>query len=290
MNPNGCRRSAASRFPSRWCRSGSPRHGARSKLRPPPQVVAGRCCFDAARRATLSSRMAGTGLWTMHLGASPIRERWPRRSTASPGWSSMVCLSGSLTPRCWQARTACESSNGIRPPNKGGVPMLRYSMAGVARAAITGLVISAVTSLAQQRPSPAALAAANELVTIKGAKTLYEPLIVGVVEKAKGMFLQTNPMLGKDLNDVAANLRNEFAPRATEVMNATARLYADRFTEQELKDTVAFYKSALGRKLLSTEPAIADESVRAAAHWAEKLSEEIMSRMRAEMKKRGHEI
>jgi uncharacterized protein len=168
--------------------------------------------------------------------------------------------------------------------------MLRYSMAGVARAAIIGLVISAGTAPAQQRPSPAALAAANELLTIKGAKTLYEPLIVGVVEKAKGMFLQTNPMLGKDLNDVAANLRSEFAPRAAEVMNATARLYADRFTEQELKDTVAFYKSALGRKLLSTEPAIADESVRAAAHWAEKLSEEIMSRMRAEMKKRGHEI
>ena len=168
--------------------------------------------------------------------------------------------------------------------------MLRYSMAGVARAAIIGLVISAGTAPAQQRPSPAALAAANELVTIKGAKTLYEPLIVGVVEKAKGMFLQTNPMLGKDLNEVAANLRSEFAPRAAEVMNATARLYADRFTEQELKDAVAFYKSPLGHKLLATEPAIADESVRAAAHWAEKLSEEIMSRMRAEMKKRGHEI
>ena len=168
--------------------------------------------------------------------------------------------------------------------------MLRYSMAGVARAAIIGLVIVAGTASAQQRPSSAALAAANELITIKGAKSLYDPLIVGVVEKAKGLFLQTNPMLGKDLNEVAASLRSEFAPRSAEAMSATAKLYADRFTEQELKDAVAFYKSALGRKLVATEPAIADESVRATAQWAEKLSEEIVSRMRVEMKKRGHEI
>jgi hypothetical protein len=168
--------------------------------------------------------------------------------------------------------------------------MLRYSMADMACAVMIGLAISAGTAPAQQRPSPAALAAANELVAIKGAKALYDPLVIGVVEKAKGMFLQTNPTLGKDLNEVAASLRSELASRTAEVTNATARLYTDRFTEQELKDAVTFYKSALGRKLLSAEPAIADESVKAAAHWAEKLSEEVMNRMRAEMKKRGHEI
>jgi len=168
--------------------------------------------------------------------------------------------------------------------------MLRYSMAGAACAAIICFVISAGTAPAQQRPTPGALAAANELIAIKGVKSLYDPLVVGVVEKAKGLFLQTNPMLGKDLNEVAANLRRELAPRSDEVLNTTARLYAERFSEQELKDAVVFYKSALGRKLLSTEPAIADESLKSASQWAERLSEEVMNRMRAEMKKRGHEI
>ena len=168
--------------------------------------------------------------------------------------------------------------------------MLRYSMAGVAGAAIVAFVITAGAAPAQQQPSPAALAAAKELVVLKGAKALYDPVVIGVVEKAKGLFLQTNPMLGKDLNEVAANLRSELAPRSAEVLSTTARLYAERFSEQELKDAVAFYKSALGRKLLSTEPAIADESLKSAAQWAERLSEEVMNRMRAEMKKRGHEI
>jgi uncharacterized protein len=141
-----------------------------------------------------------------------------------------------------------------------------------------------------QQPSASAMTVATELATLKGAKGLFEPMVVGMIEKAKGMFLQTNPTLGKDLNEVAAKLRVDYVPRSGEPLAETARLYATRFSEQELKDAVAFYKSPLGRKLLAEEPAITDQSLRFAAGWAEKVSEEIISKMRAEMKKRGHDI
>jgi hypothetical protein len=174
--------------------------------------------------------------------------------------------------------------------------MFAYPTAGAARAALIGLGLILSTGAAgaqqaaQQPPSATAMATARELITVKGVNKLYEPLVVGIVEKAKGMFLQTNPMLGKDLNEVAAKLRADFAPRGAEVLTETARLYATRFTEQELKDTLAFYKSPLGRKLLAEEPVIADQSMRSAASWADKLSEEVIGKMRAEMKKRGHDI
>jgi hypothetical protein len=141
-----------------------------------------------------------------------------------------------------------------------------------------------------QQPSPGALAAAKELVAVKGASAVYEPLVPGVIEQAKGVFLQANPMLSKDLNEVAAKLRAEYAPRSAEVVNDVAKIYATRFTEQELKDTLAFYKSPLGRKLLVEEPTILDQSMRNAQNWANRLSEEVIIKMRAEMKKRGHEI
>jgi hypothetical protein len=175
--------------------------------------------------------------------------------------------------------------------------MLGYPTAGAARAALVGLALGLSLALStgiagaqQQQPSAAAMTTANELVAIKGAKAMFEPLVSGIVEKAKGMFLQTNPMLGKDLNEVAAKLRADFAPRSVEVLTETARLYATRFSEQELKDTLAFYKSPLGRKLLAEEPVIADQSMRSATSWADRLSVEIISKMRDEMKKRGHEI
>jgi uncharacterized protein len=85
-------------------------------------------------------------------------------------------------------------------------------------------------------------------------------------------------------------LRAEYAPRSAEVVNDVAKLYASRFTEQELKDTLAFYKSPLGRKLLVEEPSILDQSMRSAQGWADRLSQEVIGKIRAEMKRRGHEI
>ena len=141
-----------------------------------------------------------------------------------------------------------------------------------------------------QQPSPTAIATAKELITVKGAVALYQPIVPGVIEQAKNVLLQTNPMLGKDLNEVAAKLRAEYASRSAEVVNDVAKLYASRFTEQELKDALAFYKSPLGRKLLVEEPKILDQSMNDAQTWANRLSEEVISKMRAEMKKRGHDI
>src|SRR5947208_3994658 len=85
-------------------------------------------------------------------------------------------------------------------------------------------------------PSAAAIAAARELVETKGGGAMFDPVIISVVEQTKGALVQTNPQLSKDLNDVAAQLRTEFAGRRSELIMQAATLYADRFTEQELKD------------------------------------------------------
>jgi hypothetical protein len=157
-------------------------------------------------------------------------------------------------------------------------------------AAFLALALVSIAPASAQQPSPSAVSTAKELLSAKGAMSIYDPLVNGIVEKAKLVFLRTNPMLSKDLNEVAAKLRAEYAPRIAEVTNETAKLYAMRFSEQELKDALAFYKSPLGRKLLAEEPAIAEQSMKSASSWAEKLSEEVVGKMRAEMKKRGHEI
>ena len=165
----------------------------------------------------------------------------------------------------------------VRPPR---AVMLAFAL----------VLAASIGSAHAQQPSANALATAKELITVKGAAAIFDPLVVGVVEQAKSVLLQTNPMLSKPLNEVAAKLRADYAPRGVEVINETAKLYASRFTEQELKDALAFYKSPLGRKLLVEEPKILDEGMKNAQAWANKLSEEVIGKIRAEMKKRGHEI
>ena len=143
---------------------------------------------------------------------------------------------------------------------------------------------------AAQQPSPSAIATAKELLVTKGATAMFDPLIPGMIEGTKNTFLPTNPGLFKDLNEVAGRLRSEFAPRRNEIVDEIARLYAQRFTEAEMKEVIAFYKSPVGKKFVTEEPAIIDQGLSRAEAWSKKMSDEVMSRFRAEMKKKGHDL
>lgn len=160
----------------------------------------------------------------------------------------------------------------------------------VGRPAAVALALTTFGSVAhgQQQPSAAAMATAKELIASTQATTVFNPLIAGVIEQAKLLYLQQNPALGKDLNDIAADLRKQYAPRFVELSDEMARLYATRFTEPELKAILAFYQSPAGKKLLTEQPNIVDTSMRFAQDWANKLSDQVIAKMRDELKKRGH--
>ncbi len=140
------------------------------------------------------------------------------------------------------------------------------------------------------QPSPAAILVAKQILELKGVNKLFDPLVRGVVEKVKDQFMQTNFMWAKDLNEVAAQLEKEYAPREAELVDASARIYASHFTEAELKKILAFYQTPLGKKMIVEEPKALDESMANAGNWGNNFSEEVINRMREEMKKRGHDI
>jgi len=165
------------------------------------------------------------------------------------------------------------------------------AVGGAARslAVIAALIAGAPAAFAQQ-PSPVAMTTAKEIMKTSGAMALFNPLIPGVIEQAKNLYLQQNPGLAKDLNEIAAKLRADLVPRMDELTNEMAKLYATHFTEQELKDVLAFYRTPTGTKLLAEQPKIADEGLKYAQDWANTLSDQVMSLMRDELKKRGHAL
>jgi hypothetical protein len=141
-----------------------------------------------------------------------------------------------------------------------------------------------------QQPTPSAIATAKELLQVKGATSMFDPIIPGIIENTKNLILPTNPGLFKDVNDVATKLRNEMAPRRAEVVDQIARLYALRFTEAEMKEIIAFYKSPTGKKFVTEEPPVIDRGLQQAEEWAKRMADEVMAKFRAEMKKKGHDL
>jgi len=161
------------------------------------------------------------------------------------------------------------------------------------------LAVAGVPAVAQQAPAappplkqapPAAIAAAKEILAMKNAAAMYASAVPNIVEQTKNQLLQSNLNYQKDLNEVAVIVAQKLAGREKEIGEGMAKIYANEFTEQELKDLVAFYKSPLGQKLISTEPRAIQFSMSYINQWAQVFAETVNGEFRAEMRKRGKEI
>ena len=155
---------------------------------------------------------------------------------------------------------------------------------------VAALFLAAIVAAPAQAPTAGAVAAARELIVVKGGALMFEPVIPGVIETAKNSLVPTNPNLSRDLNEVAAQLRKEYEAKKAELVYEVAVIYANHFTEQELKELVVFYKSPLGQKMLREEPAALDQSMKRAQDWSADFSDAVLARIRSEMAKRGHPL
>jgi hypothetical protein len=166
------------------------------------------------------------------------------------------------------------------------------SVAGlVVGLALAGLPASAQQAAPPLKPaSPAAIAAAKEILTLKNASAMYAAAVPNIVQQTKEALLQANLNYQKDLNEVAGIVAQTFAGKEKEIGDGMAQIYASEFTEQELKDLVTFYKSALGQKLLSAEPRAIQFSMSFMNQWAQTFAETTNAQFRAEMRKRGKQI
>jgi hypothetical protein len=144
-------------------------------------------------------------------------------------------------------------------------------------------------SAATANPTPSHLAAARELTSMTGVSGLFDAFLpqFGAQIKARTV---TRPELGKDLDQVLDGLKPELEAQKQTMVDAAARLYARAFTEAELKDLVAYYKTPTGQKYLQLAPRLLDELSVDTQRWTERVSEFVMTRVRAEMAKRGHQI
>jgi len=170
------------------------------------------------------------------------------------------------------------------------MPFMQTTHRAIRVATVAVALLLASPAAYAQQPSAAAMATAKEIVTVTGATALFNPLVAGVVEQAKLLFLQQNPGLAKDLNEIATKMRSDLAPRFSELVNEVARNYAVNFTEPELKDVLAFYKSPAGKKLISGQPKVVDASLKFAQTWANTLTDQVIAKMREELKKKGHAL
>jgi len=158
----------------------------------------------------------------------------------------------------------------------------------VAAAFILSLAASAAP--AQKAPTPAQLQLARDIINTSGEAHALDPLIPSVMQQAYANFVQQNPDLQKPLVETMQALQPEFMQKQAEVTDMMANAYASHFTEAELKEILAFYNTPTGKKMVGELPKVMQESLASAREWGARFSEQVVARIREEMKKKGHAI
>jgi len=142
---------------------------------------------------------------------------------------------------------------------------------------------------AQPPATPSHLAAAREVAVSSGMVRSFDAITEPLLTSLQQMNV-TRPEIKQDLDEVVKQLRPEIDLQKQQMITATARIFASRMSEQDLRDIANFFKSPAGLKYVQTQPVILDDIVKELATWTQTVSEYVMIRARAEMAKRGHQL
>ena len=139
-------------------------------------------------------------------------------------------------------------------------------------------------------PTPAAIALAREVITTSGISRSFDVIVPQFLDQIGTRLTQTRPDLIRDLNTVMEQVKPEFDKQTQDLLNASARLYAQRLNEKQLKDIADFFKTPSGSAYVSTQPLVMTDLFTQMQSFQQRISADMVTRIRAEMKKRGHDL
>jgi hypothetical protein len=138
--------------------------------------------------------------------------------------------------------------------------------------------------------------AARELVVTSGMNDQAQIHLTGIMRQLSQTIIQSNVAIQGDaprrqaLDETLRSVLEALAPAREQLVVSVALLYASRFTEQELKELTAFFRSPLGQKFQQAGGPIAQETSSVMGQWMQQVQQIAFDRVRAEMRRRGHPI
>ncbi len=169
-----------------------------------------------------------------------------------------------------------------------------FGAASAAAILLGAFIVPAVAQQVAQAPAAQAqisashLSAAREVVMLSGISKTYSLFYPQLADSLVSSLTRTRPELRNELTNVLKALKPEFDQRDAEMLDATARYFAGVMSEQALKDTAAFFKSDAGKQYVMMQPEVIDKMMAALDVWNRRMSEDLVTRVREEMRKKGH--
>ncbi len=146
------------------------------------------------------------------------------------------------------------------------------------------------TSFQPTQPSASQVALGRELVLNSGMSRSFNAMIIQTMTQINTTVTATRPELIPDMRTVLTQLQPEFNKRIDDAVDRVGRVFAAMMTEQELKESVAYFKSASGKKYVDIQPNLFANIGPIMDGWSKQNSYDFMARVREEMKKKGRDF
>ena len=153
-------------------------------------------------------------------------------------------------------------------------------------------VAPADPAIAPQNAEPTAeqVAKARKLILATGISRSFQIIVPEFMDQIGNTLTQARPDLVHDMNEVLETLKPEFDRQSEEMIDQSARIYATLLSEKDIDAINAFFASDAGRHYVGAQPFFLNQLVSGMQAWQQKISINMMARVRQEMKKKGHDL
>lgn len=161
---------------------------------------------------------------------------------------------------------------------------------------LLGVFVSLVTIIGIQAPASAQeldmdrIALARQYVDLTDGAQLFETTLIRTGIETMRTLVSQNPEAAESVSEAIGVVIEAYSTRKDELFDQFARIYALRFTIDELREIVAFYETDTGRKLSSTNSTINAELSTVMQIYQSNLNIEFFAQVRAELRAKGIEM
>lgn len=167
--------------------------------------------------------------------------------------------------------------------------LMRRGKALLCAAIAIGFVGFSAPAFAQE-VAPEQLALARKYIDLTDNGAVFETTVVETGLQTMQQIVQQNPELMDQTDQVIGDVIKEYNGRKGELLDQFARLYAMRFSMEELTAIVAFYESPVGQKLANANSELNADLSRVLQVYTNNLRVEFFAKVRAGLRAQGVEL
>lgn len=167
--------------------------------------------------------------------------------------------------------------------------MMTRAKALVAVALSASILALSVPAFAQE-VSPEQMALARKYVDLTDRSSIFEVTMVETGVETMRQIVQQDPTLIDKTDAAISKTLEEYRGRKGELLDQFARVYAVRFTTEELQKIVDFYQSPVGTKLSEANSEVNVDLQRVLQVFTSTVKTEFFAKVRAELRAGGAKI